>query len=254
MLTAQARYATLQAMGGRVWVPRYQLPGAAPSRLCDWPEPETRPHGRERLLSVAHESAVSTPPEPAVVSSPPPTDRFSAPVVEATAPAQADLQPAPSVAPVITTPLQLDVWLLANHWQLVVGSQAMSETEIRLLQSLLTALADQPLGVISRYAFAWPIAGVPLAQGDEQEKNASLRAFLCGACFMQARIPGLLVLDAEAAALLAHQDPRLPALPPVYSLPHPAQMLADPAIKQHFWQQAGDSGLRAHFASSPVIL
>lgn len=233
---AQQRYATLQTLGVTLWVPRKRLPGAAPSQECAWPQAAAQVSGKEKLLA---EMQNHQPAEPAV--NPP-----VAPVPEVAAP-----QPEASQA---VAPLAVDVWLLANGWQLVIERQQqelLTQQGLKLLQNLLAALYPGGLGIISQHAFFWPLPGVPLERGDEEELNLSLRAFLTGAQFRNPSV-GLLVFGERSSHLLAANQV-LP-LPEVYTAPTLSHLLQEPLAKQHFWQQAGVTGLRARFASSPVLM
>lgn len=234
-LGAQERYATLQAMGVTLWVPRKRLPGAAPSQQCNWPEAAAPISGKEKLLVEMQSQKTA---EPEVAQAPEPTPA-----------------PVPEQEVQKSQPLAVDVWLLANGWQLVMERQEQSpltQQHLRLLQNLLAALYPGGMGIVSQHLFAWPLPGVPLERGDEEELNLSLRAFLTGAQF---RSPpaGILAFGERASHLLSVPLQSLP-LPEVYTAPSLLQLLQSPQDKQAFWHQAGINGLRARFASSPVMM
>lgn len=240
-LTAHQRYASLQSLGVTLWVARKRLPGALPSTQCAWPQPEQPLKGKDKLRAAL----------PAKTEAPPPPPTPSPPPEVAAAP-QPQPQAPPSQAPVAS--LQADVWLLANGWQLVMerpSPQALTQQQVQLVQNLLAAFYPGGLGILSQHFFQWPLPGVPVEQGDEQELNLSLRAFLTGAQF-QHRLAGLLAFGQRSSQLLS-QDAAL-KLPEVYTAPGLDELLVSPAAKQAFWQQAGETGLRARFASSPLLL
>ncbi|WP_404415329.1 hypothetical protein [Marinospirillum sp.] len=243
-LAAQQRYATLKAMGVTLWVPRKRLVGAAPSHQCDWPEAAAPVSGKEKLLAEMQNH--QQPPAQTPPSDPHP--------VQPAKPEPAPAPPPPAAVLETTPPLVADVWLLANGWQLVIErlqESPLTQPDLRLLQNLLAALYPGGLGIVSQHAFAWPLPGVPLERGDEEELNLSLRAFLTGAQFRSPPV-GVLVFGERSGQLLsAHQA--LP-LPDVYTAPSLEQLLQNPQAKQAFWQQAGTNGLRARFASSPVMM
>ncbi|WP_114416926.1 hypothetical protein [Marinospirillum perlucidum] len=247
-LAAQQRYATLKAMGINLWVPRHRLPFAAPSPQCDWPEP-VRVSAREQLRAELDTTTApaANPPAPARVATPAEQQpEVPEPPVAAT----------PSEKPVKTEgqipPLMADVWLLANGWQLVMEKTApLEQSSLQLVQNLLAALYPGGLGIISQQSFHWPLPGIPLDRGDEEELNASLRAFLSGPQF-QPQPVGILALGERLETLL--QTERAPALAEVYALPSLEQLLARPESKKQLWDLAGQMGLRARFASSPVLL
>jgi len=240
-LSAQARYATLQQLGVTLWVPRKRLPYAAPSVQCDWPEAAAPLTGKAKLRAAMQ-------PEP------PPTPEPPAPAAPPIAPLPVPEAPVQNALPA-AAPLTVDVWLLANGWQLVIEREeatAVTQQQLSLLQNLLAALYPGGMGIISQHTFAWPLPGVPVERGDQAELNLSLRAFLTGAQFHQAAV-GLLVFGERSSSLLTTDLPAL-KLAEVYTGPPLPRLLEEPSLKQAFWQEAGGSGLRARFASSPVML
>ncbi|SFC28679.1 hypothetical protein SAMN05660443_2079 [Marinospirillum celere] len=235
-LTAHQRYATLQNLGVTLWVARKRLVGAQPSVLCDWPAPEPQVSAREKLRAE-----IQPQPEPKKAPEITAQEVPLAPVLESPPQQQA-------------LPLVADVWLLANGWQLVMERQAnqpLTQQTLSLLQSLLTAFYPGGLGILSQHRFQWPLPGVPVEAGDEEELNLSLRAFLTGAQFRQ-RLSGLLVFGSRASDLLTREAAL--SLPEVYAAPALDDLINRSEAKQHFWQQAGENGLRARFASSPLLL
>jgi hypothetical protein len=228
-------------MGVTLWVPRKRLAGAAPSQECDWPETIAPVSGKEKLLAEMQNN--QQPIAQAPPSEPHPVQPETAPVSTST---EVLLQTAP--------PLLADVWLLGNGWQLVIERQEealLTQQDLRLLQNLLSALYPGGLGIVSQHTFAWPLPGVPLERGDEEELNLSLRAFLTGAQFRSQPV-GVLVFGERSGQLLSvHQAL---TVPDVYTAPSLAQLLHSPEAKRVFWQQAGTTGLRARFASSPVMM
>lgn len=242
-LNAQQRYATLQVMGTRLWVPRVSLVGAAASQACDWPAPEKKPSARERLLQ---QQAPTRQEQAAPVQ--PPAQVAPAPLAEQ--------QPLTSVNPTSQAikPLYADIWLLANGWQLVMenltGQPGLQEVEIKLLQNLLIALYPGGLGISSQQFFSWPLPGIPVEAGNEGELNMSLQAFLTGARFQGVQLAGCLVFGERLQGLMSKAANSLRVFP----APTLAELQQNPAAKQAFWQQAGSSGLRAAFASSPLVL
>ncbi|NLW03663.1 MAG: hypothetical protein GX029_00250 [Pseudomonadaceae bacterium] len=256
-LSAQQRYATLQVMGTRLWVPRFQLQGAAASSVCDWPAPAKQLSARERLLQqqalAAPSSSATAPvtptPQQPPIASPLPTN-FQAPPVKLPPQPLVQQQATQPVAALL--PLQANVWLLANGWQLVLentnGSLGLQEVDVRLLHNLLIALYPGGLGIITQQVFSWPLPGVPVAVGDEGELSMALQAFLTGARLQGVQLGGCLVFG-ERLFNLMNNNINLPRL---FASPSLAELQQNPAAKQAFWQQAGSSGLRAAFASSPV--
>lgn len=241
-LAAQQRYATLQAMGVTLWVPRKRLPGAAPSQQCDWPEAAAPISGKEKLLAEMQNQQPATPAPAAPPQTVQPAEPEPAP-------------PPPPQASQTAQPLAVDVWLLANGWQLVMERQEQSQLtqqHLRLLQNLLAALYPGGMGIVSQHVFAWPLPGVPMERGDDEELNLSLRAFLTGAQFRSPPV-GILAFGDKASHLLSVPLQPLP-LPEVYTAPALDQLLREPSTKHNFWQQAGVNGLRARFASSPVMM
>lgn len=258
-LSAQQRYSTLQAMGTRLWVPRVLLPGAAPSTACDWPAPVKPPSARERLLQQIAPQAI--PQAPPIHQTPVPEQHIHAPAEAVQTPAPTTqtvqvAQPVLEVQPpqVIIQPVQADVWLLANGWQLVMenltGQPGLQEGDIKLLHNLLVALYPGGLGVSDQQFFSWPLPGIPVEAGNEGELSMTLQAFLTGARFQGVQLAGCLVFGERLKGLLAESA----HLPRLFTAPSLAYLQQNPAAKQEFWLQAGSSGLRAAFASSPVML
>ncbi len=246
-LGALTRYARLQQLGVTLWVPRKRLPGAAPSQQCDWPQAATQPQAKQRLraeLELAPQQSTGK----AEVGA-----KTAPPAAAVATPATATAVPAVEAAPAQAEPLQADVWMLANGWQLVAERSAhevLTHEAVTLVQNLIRALYPQPIGLVSQHYFSWPLAGVPLDQGDEKELGLSLAAFLTGAQFQ--RPPVALLLLGERLPGLLGQVANLP-LPEQYAAPSLSQLFQQPALKQTFWQQAGAQGLRARFASSPLL-
>ncbi|GLR63500.1 hypothetical protein [Marinospirillum insulare] len=259
-LSTQKRYATLEAMGTRLWVPRFQLPGAATSQACDWPAPVKKSSARERLLeqqaaTLAQETAASAQPKSQPLG--PQLDQPAAePNLAAQPLAQTSQQPLqPAAAPLqVVEPLYADVWLLANGWQLVMenltGQPGLQEVDIKLLHNLLVALYPGGLGIIGQQFFSWPLPGIPIEAGNEGELNMSLLAFLTGARFQGVQLAGCLVFGERLQSLMSKAASSLRVFP----APSLRELQQSSTAKQAFWQQAGSSGLRASFASSPVIL
>lgn len=241
-LSAQQRYATLQVIGTRLWVPRVYLPGAALSQACDWPAPVKQLSARERLLQQTTPSIPNSAPVPQQQ----PQAVVQAPIVQQTIPVKQ--------SPSIIQPLLADVWLLANGWQLVMenlaGLPSLLEADIKLLQNLLVALSPGGVGITAQQFFSWPLPGIPVEEGNEGELSMTLQAFLTGARFQGIQLAGCLVFGERLQGLMskAGNTARL------FSAPSLAELQQNPTAKQNFWQQAGSSGLRAAFASSPVIL
>lgn len=251
-LSAQQRYAALQVMGTQLWVPRVRLIGAADSQPCDWPEPAVKVSARERVLATLTPAAVvvtETSTETQVPLSEPV-------VVPASLPQPVANQPAEPLTQVL--PLHVDVWLMANGWQLVMenqqGQPGLQPEEIKLLQSLMMALYPGALGISAQQFFSWPLPGIPVDAGDEGEMSMALRAFLTGARFQKVQLAGLLVFGSRLNNLLNNEPSRQAALPQIYTAPALSELLQQPQLKHNFWQQAGDSGLRAAFARSPVVI
>jgi len=246
-LSAQQRYATLQVMGTRLWVPRFCLSGAAPSYTCDWPAPVKQLGARERLLQ---QQTVAVKKEQTLAQPVPPDEQQPLQEVIPVSQAVSLEQPAQSGI----QPLYADVWLLANGWQLVMenlrGQPGLSETDIKLLQNLLVALYPGGLGISGQQFFSWPLPGIPVEAGNEGELNMSLQAFLTGARFQGVQLAGCLVFGERLQGLMSKAGKGLR----VFSAPSLAELQQDPVAKQVFWQQAGSSGLRAAFASSPLVL
>lgn len=252
-MLAQQRYATLQLMGTRLWVPRVRLPGAAPSPVCDWPQPQPQLSARERLLQEQRDSlpmpleppvAAVTVPAPEVAAPPPPAavarpSRPAAPVPEPRLPVDA-----------LPQPVSLQVWLLANGWQLVLDA-VPTAPELKLLHQLLMALYPGTLGSVSQEVFRWPLPGVPVTGDDRGEMLMALQAFLSGARFQPMPRAGVLVFGERLATLA--QAPVQAGEPRVFQAPSLQALMQQPALKRDFWQEAGDSGLRAVFAASPVV-
>lgn len=237
-LSAQQRYATLKVMGTHLWVPRVHLPGAAASSVCAWPAAVKPPSARERLFQQNPAPVAQVAP-----SQPPPAVAAPAPLVEI---------PITPPAPVKTQPLYADVWLLANGWQLVMenltGQQGLQEGEIKLLHNLLFALFPGGLGLTDQQFFSWPLPGIAVSAGDEGELTMTLQAFLTGARFQKVQLAGCLVFGERLVNLM--NKTKTPIR--LFSAPSLNELQQSTAAKQQFWQQAGSSGLRAAFASSPV--
>ena len=254
-LSAQQRYATLQVMGTRLWVPRVHLHGAATSQACAWPAPAKRLTARERLLqqqAVTDSPEQETSAQPAV--QPVPLPQAEQPPLAKTEDsiAQANLLVQPTQARV--QPLHADIWLLANGWQLVMenltGQPGLQTVEIKLLHNLLVALYPGGLGISGQQFFSWPLPGIPVEAGNEGELNMSLQAFLTGARFQGVQLAGCLVFGERLQGLMSKATHQLRVFP----APSLVELQQNPAAKQAFWQQAGSSGLRAAFASSPLVL
>lgn len=243
-LSAQQRYATLKVMGTHLWVPRVHLPGAAASSTCAWPTPVKPPSARERLVEQTagiQAAAPVTTPQPPVQALEQVAQPLAAPVI----------QP-PPVA--VVQPLYADVWLLANGWQLVMenvtGQPGLQAGDIKLLQNLLIALYPGGLGISDQQFFSWPLPGIPVEAGNEGELNMSLLAFLTGARFHGIQLAGCLVFGQRLEGLMSKAGNTLR----LFSAPSLTELQQSPAAKRDFWQQAGSSGLRAAFASSPLML
>lgn len=253
-MLAQQRYATLQLMGTRLWVPRVRLPGAAPSPVCDWPLPQPQMSARERLLQEQRDAGLEALPEPprdvAIAVPAPVTPPPSAVVARS----QPTVTPAPEPrlppADASLVPVSLQVWLLANGWQLVLD-EVPSAPELKLLHQLLMALYPGTLGSVSQELFRWPLPGIPVMGDDGGEMLMALQAFLSGARFQQMPRAGVLIFGERLAALA--QSPVQVGEPRVFQAPSLSALMQHPALKRRFWQEAGDSGLRAVFASSPVV-
>lgn len=246
-LSAQQRYATLKAMGTHLWVPRVHLPGAAASHQCDWPAPIKPPSARERLVQQAAAAPV-TKAQPQLQA----LEQEKQPLKQEAQPlAVPVVQPPPAA---LVQPLYADVWLLANGWQLVIenttGQPGLQAGDIKLLQNLLIALYPGGLGISDQQFFSWPLAGVPVEAGNEGELNMSLLAFLTGARFHGVPLAGCLTFGQRLEGLMSKTANRLR----LFSAPSLTELQQSPAAKRTFWQQAGSSGLRAAFASSPLIL
>ncbi|MBE0506741.1 MAG: hypothetical protein IBX50_08470 [Marinospirillum sp.] len=251
-LSAQQRYAALQVMGTQLWVPRVRLVGAAASQPCDWPEPAVKISARERVLATLMPAATvvtETSTETQVPVSEPV-------VVPVPLPQPVEHQPAEPLLQV--QPLHVDVWLMANGWQLVMenlqGQPGLQPEEIKLLQNLMMALYPGALGISAQQFFSWPLPGIPVDAGDEGEMSMALRAFLTGARFQKVQLAGLLVFGSRLNHLLNNEPSRQAALPQIYTAPALSELLQQPQLKHNFWQQAGDNGLRAAFARSPVVI
>ena len=275
-LSAQQRYATLQIMGTRLWVPRVSLQGAAPSKICDWPLPPKPMSARERLFQQQAKTAVTpapvTPVAPIPVAVIPTPAMPAAPAIFAAPASAVQQQPLVNQAIQAAQPLQVIIWLLANGWQLVmempvmdtaagitigmniganVAATGLQEIDVKLLHNLLVALYPGGLGVVNQQVFNWPLQGVPVAAGDEGELSMTLQAFLTGARFQEVQLAGCLVFGERLFKLMEKNTHLLPRL---FSSPTLLELQRNPLAKQAFWQQAGNSGLRAAFASSPVML
>lgn len=258
-LSAQQRYATLQIMGTHLWVPRVQLQGAAPSKICDWPLPAKPISARERLL----QQQVKTAPLVQQSAAVPPVSAPQAQVPKAQAqqpltqpqPQQQGIQANQAVHSLqAAQPLQATIWLLANGWQLVMeipnGAIGLQEVDVKLLHNLLVALYPGGLGIVAQQNFNWPMLGVPVAAGDEGELSMTLQAFLTGARVQGIQLAGCLVFG-ERLFKLMEKNANMPRL---FASPALIDLQQQPLAKQAFWQQAGNSGLRAAFASSPMVL
>lgn len=267
-LSAQQRYATLQIMGTRLWVPRVNLQGAAPSKICDWPLPAKPISARERLLQQQVKAAPLVQQSAAVV----PVSAPQAQVPKAQAQQQPLTQPPQqqqgqgiqanqAVHSLQVThslqssqPLQATIWLLANGWQLVMeipnGAAGLQEVDVKLLHNLLVALYPGGLGIVAQQNFNWPMLGVPVAAGDEGELSMTLQAFLTGARVQGIQLAGCLVFGERLFKLMENNA----NMPRLFASPKLIDLQQQPLAKQNFWQQAGNSGLRAAFASSPVVL
>ncbi|SFX69934.1 hypothetical protein [Marinospirillum alkaliphilum] len=270
-LSAQQRYATLQVMGTRLWVPRVRLPGAAVSVACDWPTPAPVLSGRERLQQQMVDLRLDTAPhtENTVAPlSPPPSPPVS-PILSTADQPQAEAAVVEQVAALArqasrqvvqpVQPLQVDIWLLANGWQLVLEAAqpatGLNEAELRLLQQLLLAFYPGGLGIASQERFVWPLPGVPVLPSDEGELSMALQAFLGGARYRSVQLGGVLCFGERSAAQLQAGSQRHRLLKrDVYQAPALHQLLQQPVLKQSFWQEAGESGLRAAFAASSVVV
>ncbi len=255
-LSAQQRYATLQIMGTRLWVPRVQLQGAAPSVACDWPLPAKPIGARERLLHQQHQQHQQSQQDQALpLATPPAAKQAAEPALPVKLPKQSS-QPSQLVEAMQleVQPLQATVWLLANGWQLVMETTqqqpSLREVDIKLLHNLLVALYPRGVGIVTQQVFNWPLLGVPVAAGDEGELSMTLHAFLTGARVQGIQLAGCLVFGERLFKLMEKHT----GMPRLFASPRLIDLQQQPLVKQAFWQQAGNSGLRAAFASSPVVL
>ncbi|WP_416885386.1 hypothetical protein [Marinospirillum sp.] len=250
--TTQQRAVYLQRLGIPLWVPRYQLPGAAPSTSCDWVLPQPQPSRKERLLEATTALERSTPPKSAPALEQQPAAQAPHPIEEMAPPSATPTPPTEPAAVATALPLQADVWLLANGWQLVLELDApLNQGDIQLTQNLVRALAPQGVGLVSQKLFSWPRA--QLAAGSELDLITSLRTFLTGAQYQQHPIVGLLALGPRVTQLLTEPAAPWPPLPTLYTGPSLIQLRTSAQHKATFWQQAGEHGLRAHFASSALL-
>lgn len=234
-LDAQNSYAYLQAIGIKLWVPRVQLPNAAPSQECAWqeatPPPSSKPAQKARAALAS--SAVPASPAPATVCQPI---------------AQNTQSSMPNVAAYVQAPLNLRVQQLSNSWLLVLPQQ-ISPKALKLLQNLQLGLHQQTLGIVQQKSFIWPLPNLPSTPSQE-EASLSLLAFATGANFNPLQPQGCLIFAPEAYSLiekLTHLQPNF-----FYTAPCLEQLLRQPHLKQDFWRYAQANGLLTHFRASQI--
>lgn len=252
-LDAQHSYSYLQAMGIKLWIPRVQLPNAAPSQQCAWQE--AAPSVSNKLSLKAQKTLARSAAQ--AINAPAPKLRQQTqqqPAIQALAnPTQVHQsagqkipQPTPNFTAAVQTPLNLRVQQLANSWLLILPSQ-LSPRATKLLQNLLLTLHHQTLGILQERPFSWPLPNLPSTPSQE-EASLSLLAFLTGVNFNQPKPQGCLVF----APATAHLLPRLQQTRAdfFYSAPCLEELLSNPRLKQSFWQQAQTNGLLTRFKAS----
>ncbi|SHE65682.1 hypothetical protein SAMN02745148_00911 [Modicisalibacter ilicicola DSM 19980] len=198
MIGEPQRSQYLDAMGLTAWVSRYRLPNAAPTRECEWLEPEeapNRPPG-ERLQELLGEPR--EPPASPATSSPATPSRHARrarallgdePEVaapEARAPAEGEPSGVPVPAETKTTPrdslrFSLQIAALDGRWLVMLpAGQAPTPEARRLLANLLQAARIEPGGAPDFQAFDWPMMeGLPV-EAPLEEARDGLRAFVDG--------------------------------------------------------------------------
>lgn len=270
-LTAQQRYAVLQQMGTKLWVPRYTLAGAAPSSVCNWELPAPLPSKKLAVIQEltaahthdAHTTLPTTTPVATSSDAANSTPQSLTPSALKLTQQHNNLTTAQPIAASTTVeqelvpeaaPLTAEVWLLANGWQLVMETPQrltplQAQNRINLLHGLLRAFYPHNLGILSQETFTWPLAGIPLEVGNSGELARSLQAFLTGARFHKVQLAGCLVFGPRLTKLLTEENPQLG----YFGAPSLEAMLREPKLKQDFWHTAGAQGLRASFASSPLV-
>lgn len=222
-LSAQQSYSYLQAMGIKLWVPRLELPNAAPSVQCEWDKPEaaSRPRVVSSRQEIQQKESQQQEVQQAAVRE---VLNEAAPVAELEA-------------------LSLSVWQLANSWQLVLPQQ-ITAPAINLLTNILYALHPQTLGINKQLGFNWPMPNLP-SNLTKEEAAFSLQAFLTGANFNQLKAEGCIIFAPEVKPLL----PILNQLKPnhFYLAANLEEMLQKPSLKAEFWQQAQATNLLDNF-------
>lgn len=253
-LPAQQNYAYLQAMGIKLWVPRFELPHAAPSSQCEW-QAQAKPTVKEQPVIANASTPVMASGSEAILPTQPPNVSRAAdikadiaspntPVIANASEAITSTQPpAAEIAP-----FTLHIWQLANSWQLVFATPP-NKQELQLLHNLLFAFHPQTLGITQQTSFNWPLPNLP-SDGTKQEAAFSLVTFLTGANFSQLKPEGCMVFGQQLTplqSLLTKQKADF-----FYLLPSLEELLNQPQLKAQLWQQATTNGLLANFKGSWV--
>lgn len=238
----------LQEMGITLYLPRYRLPGAAPSRVQPWPwlSPREVTAPSESLASVvdaaAREEAHSAPPRRVEVNAE--SRRPRVPQIEievsqapASTPTEKPVTKPAALAAANEAEVRFQALLFPVAPQLAVlafvpalAQPQLQERERNLLYNILRWLGVSEPQLRSPRPFLWPIPNLP--GGGLTLAGASLRAFLDQAQreekFARVLVFGGLLNDAlEAAGGGAPGE-----LHPTYSL---QEMTAVPALKRECW-------------------
>lgn len=250
-LSAQQSYSYLQAMGIKLWVPRLELPAAAPSQPCQWEVAASPTSSPTRSKAAALEKAGNS---TTLAASAAPVAKAAAlaaenaPATSKAAAVIASLSEAVTPPPPEVAPFTLHIWQLANSWQLIFSAPP-SKQELQLLHNLLFAFHPQTLGILQQVSFSWPLPKLP-SNGTKQEAAFSLLAFLTGANFAAQKPEGCMVFGQqlkELHPLLTKQKAEF-----FYLLPSLKDLLTQPQLKAQLWQEAATNGLLANFKGSWV--
>ncbi|MCG8393987.1 MAG: hypothetical protein MI745_12965 [Pseudomonadales bacterium] len=236
------RQSYLKALGLTPWVARGPLPGAAPSPLLDWPDPD------EDVQPAAPEPATARPVEPAPAETPAPEARQAPPVpperVAPPEPAEPEARPSPSPRQGQGLTFTLEAHLGSNTWLLCAqeDSQApgLGRFEAPLMANLLALFQGRPK---RPRRFFCPLTEQPM---QAEEASQALSAFVTGLCEQAGGERVLLCLPESLGEALFGQ-PRYQPFElggrPALVISSLAEMLAEPGIhKKASWQAMQEHG------------
>jgi len=231
----------LQAMGLRLYLPRYRLPGAAPSRVIPWGISAPVESGMPQATAPVETSAHAAPSIATGASAVNPSSAESSARIAPVTPSVAAKPSAATVTPTVTSKVaseptaRFQALLLPVAAPLAVLALVptvarlhLPERERKLLQAILHWLGVVEAATQAPRPFQWPLPGLPDASA--AQAGASLDAFLDQAR-RELAFTHLLIFGEPLQAALgpAATDQGMVA---TYSL---QQLTTVPALKRECW-------------------